>query len=566
MRWISNLDRKFVLPILLGISLTTFSCVSLAVWFYPMFEKDDDTKDDNDHTKKSSQIVTSRCTTVECKVPKQYVSAIIGKGGSMIKNIQDKTGTHITMTDNDIESSDRFCIIRGNEMEGIRLAESMIKNIIDNQPVIETYEMFVPYEVGGNFGILKKNGTTVLEIQRSSGTKLIVESNIYKSEDTCKRRIVITGSAEKIALAVNLIKDKIQLKCEQTTIARTPRSSPSKNRAKDTMDNQPTVETYEFSLPNETRRRIIEKNENDVQQIERYSGDEKGIEIRTNGYLEVVTPQLKDKIQEENKTQPDLNDDLTAIDPSPNNSIDNSTLETSSEGSDETMYVYVTAVETPNLFWVHVVGPWNETLENLVKEMTEYYNKEENRKNHVLTKVTNGQQVAAKCSYDNNWYRAEVMSVDDSQCEVFFTDYGNFESLSIDNIFELRTEMLSLRLQALECTLANIQPRGSMWDLETCKKFSELVHVKEKKPLIATIKCYEMCPLDHEKSRYPDSSVPWLELYDKDGDKEIDIIKTLIDSNMAENFDISGSSYSECSSNHSHDEIDSTVTLTSCSD
>ncbi|XP_072745982.1 tudor and KH domain-containing protein homolog isoform X2 [Anoplolepis gracilipes] len=329
------------------------------------------------------------------------------------------------------------------------------------------------------------------------------------------------------------------------------------------MDNQPTVETYEFSLPNETRRRIIEKNENDVQQIERYSGDEKGIEIRTNGYLEVVTPQLKVKIQEENKTQPDLNNDLTAIDPSPNNSIDNSTLETSSEGSDdETLYVYVTAVETPNLFWVHVVGPWNETLENLVKEMTEYYNKEENRKNHVLTKVTNGQQVAAKCSYDNNWYRAQVISVDDSQCEVFFTDYGNFKSLSIDNIFELRTEMLSLRLQALECTLANIQPRGSMWDLETCKKFSELVHVKEKKPLRATIKCYEMSPLDHEKCRYPDSSVPWIELYDKDGDKEIDIIKTLIDSNMAENFDVSGSSSSECSSNYSHVEIDSTVTLT----
>lgn len=224
MRWISNLDRKFVLPILLGISLTTLSCVSLA-FLYSVFEKvkliflaffisclfllnyksvyvrfnkiyisslninlfinialqDDETRDDNDNTKRSLRIVTSRCTTVQYKVPKQFAAAIIGRGGSVIKDIQDKTGTHITMNKDDIESPDRICFIRGNEMEGIRLAESMIKNIIDNQPVIEIYELFVPYETCKK--ALRRN--TVQQIQRSSGAKLIIESVADKSESVC---------------------------------------------------------------------------------------------------------------------------------------------------------------------------------------------------------------------------------------------------------------------------------------------------------------------------------------------------------------------------------------------
>lgn len=68
--------------------------------------------------------------------------------------------------------------------------------------------------------------------------------------------------------------------------------------------------------------------------------------------------------------------------------------------------------------------------------------------------------VAAKFSYDNRWYRAEVIDiVEDSQCEVYFMDYGDVEILSTDNVLELCTDMLSLRLQAVECSLANTKPR-----------------------------------------------------------------------------------------------------------
>lgn len=51
------------------------------------------------------------------------------------------------------------------------------------------------------------------------------------------------------------------------------------------------------------------------------------------------------------------------------------------------MEVYVSAVDTPNAFWIHVIGSGIKALDNLVSEMTEYYNKEENRKLHALKKV-----------------------------------------------------------------------------------------------------------------------------------------------------------------------------------
>ncbi|XP_029163809.1 tudor and KH domain-containing protein homolog [Nylanderia fulva] len=564
MKWISNLDRKFVVPILLGISLTTLGCVSLAI-LYSAFEKDDETRDDNDDTR-SRQIVTSRCTTtLQYKVPKQYAAAVIGRGGSVIKDIQDKTGTHIHMNKDDIDSPYRLCIIQGKEMEDIRLAESMIKNIIENQPIIETYELLVPYEACGI--ILRKSANTVQEIQRSSGAKLILETGAHKSEAGWKKRIVIKGTAEQIALAVTQIEDKIreeneaqaQLKCEQTAIARAPRLSPSKNTVKDTMDDQ-LIESYELSVPHKACGRIIGKNGNTIQQIQKVSGaeivveknvlsrdDERRVLIRgTAKQIELAVTQINNKVREENETRIDLNDKLATVAKetslfelsfNDNVNVNLSDISEISLSDDDvtTMEVYVSAVETPNVFWIHVVGPGNTALDDLVSKMTEYYNKEENREFHILKKVTVGQMVAAKFSCDNKWYRAEVIDIIKDSYEIYFVDYGDLEVLSIDNVLELRTDMLSLRYQAVECSLANVKPRESVWSSEACDTFAELVHVAQWKSLTAKVKGYKERPLSYGKSHEGfKESIPCIELYDKNKDGIINIRNTLIELNIAQ--------------------------------
>lgn len=513
---------------------------------------------------------------MQYKVPKQYVAAVIGRGGLVIKNIEDKTGTHINMrNDDDIDSQYRVCTIRGKDVEDVGLAESMIKNIIDNQPVIETYEFFISYETFG--AMLKRNANIVQQMQRFFGAKLILENGVFKSEAGWKKRMIIKGTAEQIASVVTEMEDKIreenqaqaQLKCEQVATVRSPRISPSKNTVKDTVEDQ-LIKTDEFFIPHKTCEKIIGRNGNTLQQIQKVSGaniaigkdisqdNERTIVITgTSKQIELAitqikkeiededTSQIKKKDREENEIQTDLYDELAVItkkipiiESSSKNSFNaNPDISEVSEDDAITLEVYVSAMETPNVFWIHVVGPGNNALDNLVSEMTEYYNKEENRELHALKKVTSGQMVAAKFSYDNKWYRAEVVEVmDDSECEVFFVDFGDLEVLFIDNIFELRTDMLSLRLQAVECSLANTKPsdRESEWSPEACSKFAELVHLAQWKSLIAKIKGYKERPISYRKSCRENLSIPCIDLYDKDGDKIINIRETLISLELAQ--------------------------------
>lgn len=92
----------------------------------------------------------------------------------MIQGVQNKTGTQIHFKKEDVDSSERICIIRGSH-EATQLAEKMIKSIIENQPIIEIYEMYVPQKVCGR--IIGKGGEVVQHIQISSGAKIIVESS-----------------------------------------------------------------------------------------------------------------------------------------------------------------------------------------------------------------------------------------------------------------------------------------------------------------------------------------------------------------------------------------------------
>lgn len=49
----------------------------------------------------------------------------------------------------------------------------MIKSIIQNQPIIETYEMFIPQKACGK--IIGKGGEVVQQMQTISGAKIIIE-------------------------------------------------------------------------------------------------------------------------------------------------------------------------------------------------------------------------------------------------------------------------------------------------------------------------------------------------------------------------------------------------------
>jgi len=118
--------------------------------------------------------------------------------------------------------------------------------------------------------------------------------------------------------------------------------------------------------------------------------------------------------------------------------------------------------------------------------MTTYYNNPENKDLHkVITRnnyqmhvsliltvfrlqlqdVQVGQIVAAVFRHDAQWYRGRVVHIrpneyDERQevCDVHFVDFGDNEFVAKEELFSLRTDMLKLRFQAVECFLAGVAP------------------------------------------------------------------------------------------------------------
>ncbi|XP_031366312.1 tudor and KH domain-containing protein homolog [Apis dorsata] len=421
MRWMT---RQFSLPILLGISLTS---VSIAI-LYVLYKKDEE-----DIKSRKNHVEISKRFTAECKVPRQFVPAVIGRGGSMIKDIQNKTGTQIHFKEDNIDCPDRICIIKGS-YESVHLAEEMIKSIIQNQPIIETYEMYVPQRACGR--IIGRGGEVIHQIQATSSAKVIIESSYTPYDPNAERRIIIKGTAEQIATALLQIEDKVREEKE----ARTKLEASSASR-----------------LP---RGKLSPRNTKNNIQSE---------QVQTTELLPV---------------------------------------------SDGGMEVYISAMETPSQFWVQVVGPGTTALDKLVSDMTVYYNDEKNHELHKLRNITLGQIVAAKFSFNEQWYRAEVISApEDGQCEVYFVDYGDREMVQLDCILELRTDFLSLRLQAIECSLANIKPRDNEWSVDACNLFAEFTCVAEWIVLTAKVRGYKERTFGYGRSRREGSPIPCVDLF-----------------------------------------------------
>lgn len=78
-----------------------------------------------------------------------------------------------------------------------------------------------------------------------------------------------------------------------------------------------------------------------------------------------------------------------------------------------------------------------------------------------------GGLVAALAPDDNCWYRAKVVLVDlDESCtdeniiSVVLVDFGDVVSVKQRYVANLRPDFLTMRFQAIECTLADVNPIG----------------------------------------------------------------------------------------------------------
>ncbi|CAD6216288.1 GSCOCG00004439001-RA-CDS [Cotesia congregata] len=451
--------RHVSIPAIIGLSLTG---VFVGLYYY-LYKKEEESKG-------PITVREKKFMTIEVKVPRALVPAVIGRGGSTIKDIEQRTSTKIRFSEDNVDNPTRICFIKGT-FECIKLAEALVIDIIENQPVIETYEMFVPTRVRSL--LLADRGEVINTIQATSNAKLIVEKG-FSTDD--KKRVIIKGTAEQIGSAVCCLEELIQ-------------------------ESKDTQEKLEVSQSSRSPRGKVSPRS---------------------------TPTQSDSVQ---------------------------TIDSSLDG---VMEVYVSASESPSQFWIQMVGDSILELDKLIDEMSEYYSKKENQELHVLKNISVGQTVAAKFSFDNRFYRAEVIAVMDDGFNIHFLDYGDHEIIEGTDLYELRTDFLSLRFQALECSLANIRPpNGYEWSDEACDRFGDLSWVAQWKVLIAKVRGFKERVISQGTSRREGSPIPCVDLYDKNDKKDIDIGKQLVIENLAVLDDSSWSTASSTASLLKHQDASS---------
>jgi len=122
-----------------------------------------------------------------------------------------------------------------------------------------------------------------------------------------------------------------------------------------------------------------------------------------------------------------------------------------SKPKQEYIDVVITEIVDGSKFFVQVVGPESEQLEELMKnlateESTEAY------------KPHKDELIKAQFSADDAWYRAKVVKVvGDDEYQVFYIDYGNSESIPASRIRKLPQEFKTLKPQAVEAVLAYLK-------------------------------------------------------------------------------------------------------------
>lgn len=416
------------LPVLVGLSLCTASAAILYVWYKTRNSDRDEV--DGAHIRKSkskSKFSTGACssykiTKVESEIANDVVPLVLGRNGAHVNSIESQTNTKISFRRKD--ETHQVCEISGM-YENVMKAADLVK-LEASRSLNVTEELNVPQSAYCK--IIGRCGKTLQDICRRSQAQ--VHINAAATGDKNVRRIMVTGSRAHVNTAIRLIEEKVH---EDAT----ERDAETKREPRGGTPRSPSISESTDHSAHQQRL---------------------GSNYTSNERLNVPTSSNGGGIG------------TTAI-------------------ADSQLKVYVSAIASPARFWVQMVGPQTAKLDSLVAEMTEYYSQPDNQAMHKVEDPCLGQIVAAMFKYDSKWYRARIVGILPNEfdprnvvLDLFFLDYGDSEYVQPHEVFEIRTDFLTLRFQAIECFLAYCQPMypegENHWNRDAISRFEELTHGK----------------------------------------------------------------------------------------
>ncbi|XP_060794982.1 tudor domain-containing protein 1 [Neoarius graeffei] len=127
----------------------------------------------------------------------------------------------------------------------------------------------------------------------------------------------------------------------------------------------------------------------------------------------------------------------------------------------------VVEMRTPEKFFIHIQSvDMSETLKNITLNLQKTYSGSPTS----VYQPEIEEICAVKFSFDQNWYRGEIESVDldNHIARVLYIDFGNEESVSFNQIHPLSANIDAAPPCALRCCIAGVTAITSSWTGECC--------------------------------------------------------------------------------------------------
>lgn len=141
--------------------------------------------------------------------------------------------------------------------------------------------------------------------------------------------------------------------------------------------------------------------------------------------------------------------------------------------------IFVTHVEFENAgcqAFVHV-GDLGSQADTVIERTDEFVN---SGAAEVPATCSVGDLCLALFHEDNGWYRAQVLSVAGQSFTVFFIDYGNTETVKIDDLRSASEYVLAIPALSTKCHISDCIPLNEQsWTEEETKKISSMLHSQE---------------------------------------------------------------------------------------
>ncbi|GFT20671.1 tudor domain-containing protein 1 [Nephila pilipes] len=133
----------------------------------------------------------------------------------------------------------------------------------------------------------------------------------------------------------------------------------------------------------------------------------------------------------------------------------------------------VIVINSPHDFFIQLAANENG-IDELLSELCESCESKTEAQNEIHNPCV-GYACCAKFSEDNNWYRAEVINLEETTAEVLFVDYGNINSVPKDTLKPLDPKFLDIPPYAIRCKLNGITSTNDQWSDVAIEAFQDMV-------------------------------------------------------------------------------------------